>query len=421
MCYNKCIDKGVIQMKEGKLGAVNSYYQYKQKKLRRRKSIILFSTILLIILTFLVTRGFKLNLDISFLVGKGNHTEIKQGVYLQNAHISYDLYTAPKIAKGIYIPARKIHDTKKYIKLANRTQVNSFVIDVKDDKGYLTFATDNEELIQKGVVLAEPPIEEIHEIMNDLYEANIYPIARVVAFKDNVLAKKEPERAVKQLNGQIYTTGAGDTWLDPYNKENWEYLLQVSLEAARVGFKEIQFDYVRFHESMNENRVALNDKVSKTEIIAAFTKYICENLQKEGIKVSADVFGAVVISDIDAGIVGQDFIEMSKYLDYICPMVYPSHYAEGTFGIDYPNADPYHIILKNMKVGQAKIDSIEGGRRAVMRPWLQDFTIDSLKPYVAYDMEEIKAQIQGANDAGVQEWLFWNAAGSYTEDGLIKP
>lgn len=405
-------------MKESKLGAVNSYDQYKRKKQKKEQYMILLSSILFLVLVFIVTGRFESDLKLLLSIGKAKLESVGEGVYLENSYISYQLYNAPQVAKGIYIPAKKINDYQKYITLANETEVNSFVIDVKDDTGYLTFATDNQKLIDKGVVLANPPIKQLDTIINKLCEANIYPIARVVAFKDHVVAKNEPEYAVKQLDGEVYQTSAGDTWLDPYNKENWEYLLEVSLEAARVGFKEIQFDYVRFHESMNESRVVLDDEISKTEIITEFIKYICENLQKEGIKVAADVFGAVVLSDIDAGIVGQDFAQMSQYLDYICPMIYPSHYAEGTFGIEYPHADPYSIILKTMKIGQNKVDAIEGEKKAVIRPWLQDFTMKSLEPYVEYGQEQIKAQIQGANDAGIDEWLFWNAAGNYTEEGL---
>lgn len=405
-------------MRKGKLGAVNSYYEYRQKKIKREQLIILFSGILFIIIIFLVTGRFESDLKLLLNRGRSNLEIAEKSVYLDHTDISYHLYRAPEVAKGIYIPARKMNDYERYIKLAKETNVNSFVIDVKDDMGYLTFATDNQALVDKGCILEKPPIEDIEGMMNELCEANIYPIARIVAFKDNVVAKEDLERAVKSVDGSIYTTSAKDTWLDPYNKENWQYLLEVSREAARVGFKEIQFDYVRFHESMNENSVLLDENISKTEIIVEFIQYICENLQKDGIKVSADVFGAVVLSDIDARIVGQDFTEMSKYLDYICPMVYPSHYAEGTFGIESPNADPYQVILKTMNIAQSKVESIEGEKKAIIRPWLQDFTMKNLKPYTKYGAEELKAQIKGANDAKVEEWLFWNAAGNYTEEGL---
>ena len=407
--------RGATHMKQVKPGAINSYKLYKQRKIKKMQYVVLVAGVLLIMSVFLVTG--RLETDLKWILSIVRGASLEEDVYHKSSTIRYDLYTTPKAAKGVYIPARKIENDKKYIGLTKDTEVNSFVIDVKDDMGYLTFATDNEVLMDKGIILAKPPIEDIKTLMDNLCEANIYPIARIVAFKDNVVAKKEPERAVKKLDGTIYTTSGGDTWLDPYNKENWAYLLEISKEAVKVGFKEIQFDYIRFHESMNENRVILDPKVSKTEIITEFTQYICENLQKEGVKVSADVFGAVVLSDLDASIVGQDFKEMSKYLDYICPMIYPSHYAEGTFGIEYPHRDAYQMILKTLEIGQNKMKE-DGEQRAVIRPWLQDFTLKNLEPYLEYGPKEIRDQIEGAYDAGVEEWLFWNAGGNYTEEGL---
>lgn len=410
--------RGATHMKKYKLGAVNSYYQYQMNKIKRKEYIVLTLVGLILASAFLVTGQLDDDINALLSIGRMRVTPINESVYLVQPPIDYSVYVAPQTAKGIYIPVRQLNRYNEYIKLAKKTDVNSFVIDVKDDEGYLTFKSDNKTLIDKGMVLDSPPIKDIKEVMNHLCEANIYPIARVVAFKDNVAAVNDSSLAVKRLDGSVYVTGSNDTWLDPYNKENWEYLLEVSKEAVKMGFKEIQFDYVRFHESMNENKVILDDTCSKSDIISEFIKYICENLHNEGIKVSADVFGAVVLSDVDAEIVGQDFREMSKYLDYICPMIYPSHYAEGTFGIEYPYLEPYQIINKTMKLGISKLSEEDGEKKAVIRPWLQDFTLKSVKPYLEYGPAEIKAQIKGAEDAGVQEWLFWNAAGNYTEEGL---
>ena len=406
-------------MKKCKLGAVGSYYQYQQDKIRKKQYMVLFSIGLLLTSVFLVTGRLDKDLEALLSIGQVKVEPLEQSVYLVQPDIDYSAYVAPKVANGIYIPISRVKDYETYIKLAKETDINSFVIDVKDDEGYLTFKSDNEALVSKGMVLATPPITDIHKLISRLCESNIYPIARIVAFKDDVAAVHEPELAVKALDGSTYVTRSNNTWLDPYCKENWEYLLQVSEEAVKMGFKEIQFDYVRFHESMNDSRVILDDEISKSEIITEFTKYICDNLHAKGVKVSADVFGAVVLSDIDAEIVGQDFSEMSKYLDYICPMVYPSHYAEGTFGIEYPHLDAYQIIYKTMKYGLNKITDENGEKRATIRPWLQDFTLKNTKPYLEYGPDEIRAQIKGAKDAGVEEWLFWNAAGNYTKEGLV--
>ena len=412
------IIRGATHMRKCKFTAINSYAQYQKKKMRQTSYKIMGVIAMLIVGAFLITGRFKEDLEEVLLLLHLKVPTIEQDVYLKAPTIDYLEYSTPEVARGIYIPTNKLKNYEDYIRLAKETDVNSFVIDVKDDMGYLTFASDNIALKEAGMILARPPIADIDEVMSKLYEAGIYPIARVVAFKDNVLAVHQPERAVKNLDGSIYITSSNDTWLDPYNKENWKYLLEVSKEAARKGFKEIQFDYVRFHESMNGKRVILDENKSKMEIITEFTKYICEHLQKEGIKVSADVFGSVVLSDIDAEIVGQDFKEMSKYLDYICPMIYPSHYAKGTFGIEYPHINVYEMIYRTMKLGKSKLDNDEVQIKAVIRPWLQDFTIKNIEPYWEYGPEEIKKQIEGAYAAGVEEWLFWNAAGRYTEEGL---
>lgn len=405
-------------MRKRKCVTINSYAQYQKRKTKQINYRVMRVIAMLIVGTFLITGRFEQDLEEVLLMLHLKVPPIEESVYLEAPPINYSMYSAPEAAKGIYIPTSKVKNYEDYINLARETEVNSFVIDVKDDMGYLTFASENETLKEAGMILAKPPIDNMDEVINELCEADIYPIARVVAFKDNVLPVHHPERAVKKLDGSIYTTSSQETWLDPYNKENWKYLLEVSKEAVNKGFKEIQFDYVRFHESMNENRVILDDQKSKSEIITEFIKYICKHLQKEGIKVSADVFGAVVLSDIDAEIVGQDFKEMSKYLDYICPMVYPSHYAKGTFGIEYPHIDVYEIIYQTMKLGQNKLENEQNQVKATIRPWLQDFTIKNIEPYWKYGPEEIEKQIEGAYAAGVEEWLFWNAAGRYTEEGL---
>ncbi len=409
-------------MRKYKIRPINSYYYYKKNKNKKIAILILLIVFIGIVMTFVLTG--KLTEAISE-ISKMTFSKVEAQektitpVYFKGTDIGYDLYRLPKVVKGIYIPAGRINQYEEYIALAKRTSVNAFIIDVKNDKGYLTFNTTNSKLIEMGCLLEKPPIKDIRFIMNRLYEEDIYPIARVVAFKDNVAAKKFPERAIKDKSGNIYTNKANDTWLDPYDERNWEYLLEVCKEAIQVGFKEIQFDYIRFHESMNEQTVILRENVSKTEIITAFTKYMTKHLSAYGVYVSADVFGAIITSKIDSDIVGQDFKELSKYLDYICPMVYPSHYAKGTFGIEYPHLDAYGIILRSMEFAQDEMKKIpREERKAIIRPWLQDFTMSSLKPYLAYGKEQIKQQVQGTYDAGLSEWIFWNAAGKYTEAGL---
>ncbi|WP_069999865.1 putative glycoside hydrolase [Cellulosilyticum sp. I15G10I2] len=409
-------------MKKYKIRPTNSYYYYKKKKNMKVKFLILAVVLVCIAITFILSGKMSETISeiskVTFAKAEENG-EITENFYFDGTDIKYDLYRSPKIVKGIYIPASRVNQYEEYISLVNNTSVNAFIIDVKNDKGYLTFNSTNPKLIEMGCVLENPPIKDMRFIMNRLYEEDIYPIARIVAFKDSVAAPKFPDRAVKDKTGNTYTNKASETWLNPYDKRNWEYLLQICEEAIQMGFKEIQFDYVRFHESMNEQTVILSENISKTEIITAFVKYMYEHLSAYGVYVSADVFGAIITSKIDSDIVGQDFKELSKHLDYICPMVYPSHYAKGTFGIEYPHLDAYGIILRSMEFAQDEIKKIpREERRAIIRPWLQDFTMSSSKPYLVYGKEQIEQQIKGAYDAGLSEWIFWNAAGKYTQTGL---
>ncbi|PHV71204.1 sugar fermentation stimulation protein [Sporanaerobium hydrogeniformans] len=410
-------------MKKYKVKTQNSYYHYKQHKMWMRRIFVIVAAFGIVGLgAVIVNQKDKNVLAIPEIKAVWLLEQKKEAepVYLSGNQVKYDLYKAPEIVRGIYIPASKVDKYEDYIALAKKTQVNAFVIDVKNDYGYLTFPTNNPKLQEKGCVLKEPPIENLPRVMSRLYEEGIYPIARIVAFKDSVVTNKYPELAIQAKKGGIYTNSVGDKWLNPYNKENWEYLLEISKEAIHMGFKEIQFDYIRFHESMNEERVQLEPNITKTQIITEFTKYMHEQLKAYDVYISADVFGTIITSKIDAEIVGQDFKELCKYLDYICPMVYPSHYGPGCFGIEYPHLAPYDIILRSMEIAQDEINKNERqDRRAIIRPWLQDFTMSKQQPYQLYGEKQIKAQIQGTYDAGLSEWLFWNAAGQYTLGGLI--
>ncbi len=402
-------------MKKYRLQPLDSYYYYKKKKIWLKK--ILFFITGMSVICFGIVGNENLGDDLKAL-GIGQKIS-DEAVYIDGNKVAYGLYKQKQEVKGIYIPPSKVEDYEEYINMAKRTNVNSFVIDVKSDQGYLTFASDNEKLINMGCVLANPPIENINQVMKRLYEEDIYPIARVVTFKDNVATAHFPNLAVKALDGQVYELKSGDKWLNPYNKENWDYILEVCKEAIKVGFKEIQFDYIRFHESMSEEKVQLAPNKTKSEIITEFVNFMSEQLKEYGVGVSADVFGAIIMSKIDGENVGQDFNELCKHLDYICPMVYPSHYADGTFGIEYPHIQCYDIILRSMELAQDKIlENPRAERKAKIRPWLQDFTLAGMKPYQFYGEEQIRSQIQGAYDAGVNEWLFWNASGKYTEAGL---
>jgi hypothetical protein len=160
--------------------------------------------------------------------------------------------------------------------------------------------------------------------------------------------------------------------------------------------------------------------LTRTEIILEFLRYAKKRLRPYGVRVSADVYGTIINSDVDAAIVGQDYTELAKIIDVICPMIYPSHFAGGTFGIKNPDTQPYDIIYNIMEKSAERLSAIpEGAPRAEVRPWLQDFTATWLNPRLNYGGAERRAQIQALKDTGVTEWLLWDPANRYEAEGIL--
>ncbi|MDI9509832.1 MAG: putative glycoside hydrolase [Bacillota bacterium] len=329
----------------------------------------------------------------------------------------------PVEAKGIYVTSRAIMDKREQLlELADTTEINAMVIDVKDDNGRITFSMDSEKI--KEVGSTTNTISDIEDLLKLLKEKEIYPIARIVAFKDPYLAEKRHDLAIKNKDGSLYRDNNGECWINPYEKEVWDYLIEVSTKAAEIGFMEIQFDYIRFStgKGMSEAYFGpLAEEKSKEDIIIEFTKQAYDRLKPLGVFVSADVYGTIISSSIDAGLVGQNYVEMARYLDYICPMVYPSHFGEGNYGVDYPDLEPYKIIRKVMTASKNKLDEIpEGEHRAIVRPWLQDFTASWIKNHQVYGGDQLREQISAVYSVGYREWILWNAACNYSEDGLYN-
>lgn len=331
--------------------------------------------------------------------------------------------TPPVKVKGIYVTgpmAGTTNNMASLIDLVESTELNTMVIDIKNDSGEITYKMDNE--VAKEIGATVNYISNIKDLVARLKGKGIYLIARVVAFKDPILAENKPELSIKNADGTIFRDRSNLAWVNPYKKEVWEYLVGVSKEAAELGFDEIQFDYIRFSTDSGMKQVSFGDEAqgkSKIEAITEFTKYAYEELSPLGVYVSADVYGTIISSDVDAKIVGQSYAEMAKYLDYICPMIYPSHYANGSYGIDYPDLEPYYLIKKALEDSKVVLKANEEEEHiAIVRPWLQDFTATWVEQHQKYDAEEIKEQIQGVYDAGYEEWILWNGNNRYTKSGL---
>jgi len=323
---------------------------------------------------------------------------------------------APKV-KGVYVTAYSAGGERlgTLLDLIDKTALNAMVIDIKDDLGYITYKTDNPKLQKFGTPMRF--IKDIGSLMETLKKHQVYPIARIVVFKDSVLAKKHPELSFVTSNGTVWQNGKKDSFVNPYRKEVWDYNIAVAKEAAKLGFKEIQFDYVRFPEGFEkkaDNLKFTKTDQSRTDVVSGFVKYAREQLEPLGVRVSVDIFGYAASVPAAEGI-GQDFAKISSSVNVISPMIYPSHYSTGWFKQPDPDKAPYATIKGAMVDTHKKLDPLEGAK-PVIRPWIQDFTASWLGSghYIKYGAAEVQAQIKALHESGVDEYLLWNATNRYT-------
>lgn len=324
--------------------------------------------------------------------------------------------------KGVYLNIYTIGSSKKMerlINLANTTEINAFVIDVKDDNGVLSFEMEAPKKF--GIPVSKNyPIKNIEEFMKKMKENNIYTIARIVSFKDPTYAKANPDKVIiSRDTGKPYTNSDGIIWVSAHDRNLWDYNLSVAEEAAKAGFNEIQFDYVRFPAS---NGGKLDAKLnyrntkneSKPETIQKYLKYAKERLNVLGVYTSADVYGQVGTFSDDMGL-GQHWEAVTQVVDYISPMMYPSHYGNGAYGIAVPDAQPYKTIYHSLKDSINRNENVNSP--AVIRPWIQAFTAKWVKGYIPYNEKEIREQIKAMNDLGVTEYLLWSPSNNYKITG----
>lgn len=331
------------------------------------------------------------------------------------------LPAAPEV-RGIYISGPVAGDPymDSLITLLDETELNAVVIDVKNDEGNLTYIPASGTAVEAGACVRY--IRDLPALVAELKEHGVYTIARVSAFKDPVFAKARPELAMRYADGSAVSEGGGLAWLNPYERENWDYLIEVALGAADAGFDEVQFDYVRFPTGKDMDQVDYGPAaagVSREDAIIGFLEAARTALHRQGVLVSADVFGTVINIKTDAALIGQDYARMGGAVDFLCPMVYPSHYAAGSFGIEIPDREPHQTVLEALQKSQTALSGVKEGNRAGVRAWLQDFTATWVKGHMEYGGTEIRAQIQAVYDAGYRDWILWNAKNNYTADGLL--
>ncbi|MDD5021536.1 MAG: putative glycoside hydrolase [Endomicrobiaceae bacterium] len=310
-------------------------------------------------------------------------------------------------ARGIHLTSFVPGSSKIKIYIDNlleNTELNAVVIDVKEIDGAIAIRGLNNDLAFSKSV---PNPEDYVKLLK---EKNIYTIARIVVFRDDTMPRKRPDMAVKTPEGKLWEDYRKITWLDPYNQDARDYVLDIAEKTADIGFDEIQFDYIRFPSDGNTKMCRYQVPRSTTTAyleIVEFLKQAKERLGPKGIKTSVDVFGLTTTETGDMGI-GQKIVEMTKYIDYVSPMIYPSHYAKGEYGISDPNKEPYRTVYIALQGAKKRIPVEK------LRPWLQDFSMKGVK----YGPQQIKEQIQACFDSGVETWMLWNASCRYTKTGL---
>jgi len=339
--------------------------------------------------------------------------------------------TLPPI-KALYLNARSVRENlDHYIDLANRTEINAYVIDIKNDAGMLMYDSEI-DVVNKAK--ADTPGFDIRTVTKKLHDNGIFVIARMVTFKDSIMTTYNPDLAIKKENGEVWESGT--KWLDPTKKESWDYILSIAQEAVNFGFDEIQFDYIRFPEtSLYTYKMDFAPGQSRSGAIENFIRYMRLNLPQETV-LSADIFGMPMIATKDYGEIGQTLETIGNSLDYICPMIYPSHYANSApkgsmangvgqtingIKFTHPDLKPYEVVYNTLMVGKNRIEKIPGYNLNV-RAYIQGFTLSSLPDgyWMNYGVEEYQAQMKAVYDAGYDEWIFWNAPNTYVE-AAFKP
>jgi hypothetical protein len=323
----------------------------------------------------------------------------------------------PEAVKAVYISSW-VAGTKsfrdKIIKMIDETELNAIVIDVKDSTGWISFSMEDPILDKMGSF--EKRIADTEELLDLLHSKNIYVIARISAFQDPALVKKRPDLAVlKASTGAPWADRKGMTWVDPGSREAWDYLIAIGKEAHKIGFDELNYDYIRFPSDGNMSDIKYrhyDGTVTKAEKIREFFEYLHNGLAPIGVPLSADLFGMTTTNKDDLNI-GQILENALPYFDYIAPMVYPSHYPTGFHNYKNPAAVPYEII--KIAMGGAVERAIAASTSPnKMRPWLQDFDMGA-----TYTPEMVRAQIQATYDVGLNSWMLWDPSNKYTPSALL--
>ncbi|MCS5422675.1 MULTISPECIES: putative glycoside hydrolase [Psychrilyobacter] len=323
--------------------------------------------------------------------------------------------------RAVYISLNGMYHVDDYIDLAKQTNINAFVLDIKNDHGRILFESPTARKVL-GDSYIRPRVKDMNLFIKKLKDNNIYLLGRISTFKDEAYAiSNKNDTILDKRYNRAYRSSDKIPWLSPYNRNIWYYNVELAKEAADLGFNEILFDYVRFPDRVQNleknSKLIYNNTYSETksEVIQRFLKYAHDELAKKEVYTAASVFGQIGISKDDENI-GQHWESISNVVDFINPMAYPSHYKGGTYGLKNPDNNPFTLLNYYTKDVILRNDNLENP--AIIETWIQGFSAPWIKNYRNYKTKELKEQIKALKVEGLNGYLVWNASSRYYWDGL---
>lgn len=328
---------------------------------------------------------------------------------------SSEISVEPITVKALYLTywgaSNNSRTLKNMLKIVNSTEINAIVMDVKNEYGSTSYFTSFKQANSYGAHKTRTN-RNIQKFMQMMKEHNIYTIARIVVFKDELQASNNPEYALKKdATGKIWRNADKMAWVDPFDKRGHKYSVRMAEEAAKVGFDEINFDYIRFPAKTGLCFSKKNNQKNRVKAIGDFIDMAQNKLRKYGVFISVNTYGNICWSKDDNGI-GQTVAQLAKHADYLAPMLYPSGFSSGSFHFKYPADHPYSVVRRSISNIKDKIDTKR------VRPWLQYFR-DYKRKRRHYKKFEVQEQIRAANDTKTSGWMMWSPSSKYHENYFI--
>jgi hypothetical protein len=368
----------------------------RKQQIRRRRAVAV---------AVLLVLGAGIGLGASAMGGGGGH----EGGVKAARHVKRSLpqpRPRPQEIRGIHVTMALASLPGKLAGYAAMEGLNTIELDVKDENGQVGFVPSSVPLAERigAAIRFYAPRRAVQLV----HSRGHYLIGRVVVFEDPILAEKRPELAVRTSDGSIWKNNAGLGWANPYDRRVWRYNVDIAAAAAKAGFDEIQFDYVRFPSDGDVSIIRYPGRKAQPMewTIPAFVQYAAKRLRPLGVRISVDVFGLSATRDLG---IGQRPGRLARYVDAVYPMVYPSHYNSGEYGLPDPNAVPGVTVARSLQDFQAALT----GRKALLIPWLQDFPLGR-----SYSLLDVQREILAARSFDTGGYLLWNPEGVYTEEAL---